>query len=306
MSQRAGRDLEKLIAYLEEFAGPKGMTVTSPDYIMGKLSGSWREVDATLRYSIGSSEVLIALECRKRTDVQDVTWIEQLASKREDIDADVIVAVSSSPFTKGAVEFAEGKKVQLRRLEAFAPGGIEKWFGMDHIMMEERLWHIDDATIILEGYDKEKGKLAGHEMEMDEPLFRRASDGTMVSMFDILSTTNLNSQITVGIDIPEIVHKPMRLKLDADDEQYSIQGDGREYRLKEISFHATLVRSISKSPLKDIQRYSDPESGKMISSVANFPFPIQGNELLLRLIKDEKTGQQSVVISNVGVKKEEE
>ena len=70
---RKGRDLEKLVALLEKNLGPKGVSVKSPDYIDGCKSKSKREVDVSLRSCIGSSEILIIVECRNRKETEDVT-----------------------------------------------------------------------------------------------------------------------------------------------------------------------------------------------------------------------------------------
>src|SRR4051794_19530866 len=103
---RRGRDLELLVAHLEKHLGNTGIQVTSPDYIVGWRSKSRREADVALRTKIGSSSVLVIVECRDRDDTEDVTWVEQLASKRDDVGAAKAVAVSAEGFTKGAKNMA--------------------------------------------------------------------------------------------------------------------------------------------------------------------------------------------------------
>lgn len=69
------REFEKLTALIEQHLGPQGAIVRSPDYITDKITGEQREVDASVRYQVGSVPILITIECRDRTSVQDVTWI---------------------------------------------------------------------------------------------------------------------------------------------------------------------------------------------------------------------------------------
>lgn len=76
------QEFERLVARIEADAGPRGVIVTSPDRIRCKITGRLREVDASIRSRIGTAEMLVTIECRRRAAVQDVTWIEQLATKK--------------------------------------------------------------------------------------------------------------------------------------------------------------------------------------------------------------------------------
>jgi hypothetical protein len=96
------REFERLIARIESDAGPKGLIVRSPDRLRCKLTGRLREVDASIRAKIGTTEMLVTIECRRRSKLQDVTWIEQLATKKSSIGADRTIAVSASGFSTEA------------------------------------------------------------------------------------------------------------------------------------------------------------------------------------------------------------
>src|SRR5712692_9330561 len=81
------RMFEELIARIEETLVPQGAVVKSPDFILDKVTGSMREVDGSIRYQVGSTPILITIECRRRSTKDDARWIEQLRSKKEDIGA---------------------------------------------------------------------------------------------------------------------------------------------------------------------------------------------------------------------------
>ena len=50
--------------------------------------------------------MLVILECRDRGGVQDVSWIDQVVGKRDDVGADKAIAVSQSGFTGAAQKHA--------------------------------------------------------------------------------------------------------------------------------------------------------------------------------------------------------
>lgn len=70
------REFEKLVARIEAAAAPRGAVVKSPDRIRHLTTGRLREVDASIRYKVGTVDVLITVECRKRSRKADDTWIE--------------------------------------------------------------------------------------------------------------------------------------------------------------------------------------------------------------------------------------
>jgi hypothetical protein len=65
-------------------------------------TGQSREVDVGIQLSQDSGSTFIAVECRDRASIQAVEWVEQLICKKHSIGADVLVAVTSSRFSKPA------------------------------------------------------------------------------------------------------------------------------------------------------------------------------------------------------------
>ena len=77
----AWKEFEELVARIEETAAPRNAIVKSPDQIADIVTGTKRQVDASIRYLVGSVPILITVECKKRSRRQDVTWIEGLVTK---------------------------------------------------------------------------------------------------------------------------------------------------------------------------------------------------------------------------------
>jgi hypothetical protein len=118
------RQFEQLVARIEADAGPLGLTVTSPDRIRCRTTGRLREVDASVRTQVGTSSILITIECRKRRAKQDVTWIEQLSAKKHAIGVARTIAVSSSGFSPEAEAAARHHGIDLHRLSEVSAAEI--------------------------------------------------------------------------------------------------------------------------------------------------------------------------------------
>lgn len=137
MKEADWREFEKLSARIEGALAPKGAVVKSPDKIRDIVTGSSREVDASIRYKIGTVPILITVECRKRDSTQDVTWIEQLATKKQNIGAAKTIAVSSSSFSAPAIKSAETYGIEVRTIEKISVDDIKSWVkfkSIEHVM----------------------------------------------------------------------------------------------------------------------------------------------------------------------------
>ncbi|MHC2293397.1 restriction endonuclease [Bradyrhizobium barranii] len=121
------RQFEELVSRIERAASAHGALVTSPDRIRDLTTGQLREVDASIRQKIGTSEILVTIECRKRGRTQDDTWIEQLATKRQKIGAAKTIAVSAAGFTTSAIESAKHFGIELRTLAEVAACSMDSW-----------------------------------------------------------------------------------------------------------------------------------------------------------------------------------
>jgi Restriction endonuclease len=131
------REFERLVARIEEDAGPLGIKVNSPDRIRCKVTGRLREVDASIRLRVGTAEVLITIEGRRRLRTQDVTWVEQLAAKKLIIGADRTIAVSASGFSADAEKVAHQHGISLRKLSEVSAEDINSLLQLDFVLF----WH---------------------------------------------------------------------------------------------------------------------------------------------------------------------
>ncbi|VVB64100.1 Uncharacterised protein [uncultured archaeon] len=127
---RKGRNFEEIVKFIEETLAGTSIKVKSPDYILDKDTGQPREVDISLRGKIGSSNILVIIECRDRMKdpPQDVTWIEQIVCKRNSLGADKVIAISSKGFTEPAKIKAQKNEIELRTFDDIDPEKINRWF----------------------------------------------------------------------------------------------------------------------------------------------------------------------------------
>ena len=134
-SARAGRALEILTARIEHAVSGSGVAVRSPDHLADNVAGGTREVDVSLRTRVGSADVVVIVECRDRGRVADVTWIEQIAKKRDAVGASKAIAVSSDTFSKKALKAANHYGIDARTLSQVNREEIKNWAGSYAVVM---------------------------------------------------------------------------------------------------------------------------------------------------------------------------
>jgi hypothetical protein len=187
------REFEKLVALLETHLAPQGAIIQSPDHIPDRVTGEPREVDISIRYQVGSVPILIVIECRKRRSIQDTMWIEQLAQRHHDIGASVTVAVSSSRFTKPAIEKAKFYKIETRLLKDVSEDAIKAWakelniivvsgrFGMGRLGLRFRGIPVDQSPSLTQEIINEHSK-----GDVEYKFIKRLTDNQVISIADLL------------------------------------------------------------------------------------------------------------------------
>lgn len=148
---REWRQFELLVSRIEAALAPKGATVTSPDRIVDKVTGQPREVDASIRIQVGTTPILITVECRDRVATQDVTWIEQIATKRDSIGASATIAVSSTGFTEPALALARQRGIQTRTLLDVSQQEASRWIEDISVSVEFRQWRFTRLELVFLG-----------------------------------------------------------------------------------------------------------------------------------------------------------
>ena len=117
-------DFEIMITRIHEILEDEGAIVEWNDKIPDPDNPSQpRQIDVTVR----KDDVFNIIECRLHKDKQNVKWIEELIGRRISLEADSVIAVSSSGFTSGAIKKANKYGVVLKDLITLTEDDILGW-----------------------------------------------------------------------------------------------------------------------------------------------------------------------------------
>jgi len=115
---RKGRDFELLYEKLYKNLDSESYTITSPAFLKDQITNQQREIDVLIEYTdINQINRRISIECRDRNSIQDVLWIEQLITKKNDLKIDITIATTTSSFSIPAIKKANAYGIVLETAE---------------------------------------------------------------------------------------------------------------------------------------------------------------------------------------------
>lgn len=297
------REFEKLIARIEKAMAPSGALVASPDHIPDKDTGELREVDASIRYKIGTSSVLITIECRDRSKIPDVRWIEQLAEKKRSIGSSITVAVSSSGFSKPAIKKASMLGIEIRTLAKMSAEDFIQWLKFENVVLVRSKWSLnglalelydapDDAELVSDLHQlfRKKGPTA--------PIFIKNLDGKRYGVENFLIEWTKRSGTFFpedlppdGTKIPRNLHQPLERDL------FHVETTKGKFDVRVIHIALSFWRSNVHIPISNLTEYSDPSS----SLVQTAEWNIKDN-IRLSLHRDLESGETKIVMTPLNEK----
>lgn len=260
---RAGRDLERLVAVLEELLRPTGLLIRSPDHVRDTVTGRLREVDVAIRTS-AKGTVLAICECRDRAIAEDVTWIEQVVTKARDLEGSPpAVLVSSSGFSKAAREKARSYGLDVRLVTEVTLEELRSWFQVEHVVLEETSRGLLGCDIELIGDDAEAFAQTVSETlakeGLEAPIFERAQLGP-VSAIHIFEEWYKEKHERVQRDVPAD-DRPFRREVPINflepEECFSVRTDIGPRPVAAVRLHVEITRTKRLVPASRVTRYSD-------------------------------------------------
>ncbi len=124
--------------------------IKSPDFVYDRVAEVRREVDVAVRGTVAGAEIIIVFECRDRARLEDVTWIEQLATKQRNTGVQAVIAVSSTGFSPAASRVAAHAGIQLRVLSELTATDLFSWMGAGTMEVRLRTFRITHASVDLD------------------------------------------------------------------------------------------------------------------------------------------------------------
>ena len=275
---KAGRSFEQLIESIKHLRLPNAL-IKSPERLRDVDTNTTREVDVGIHVPEEKGEIFIAVECRDRGDIEDITWVEQLIAKKRSIQANLIIAVTSSDFTRPAARKASVHGIQLRRVRDFQPEEILEWAEATYVTIAYIcLDAITDAALCCEGTETIRENLDRYRYLLDG-----MDTGIPFEEFLSLIWTD-DVLLETGHKIPNHGDSVrFHVRLDAAKDMY-VEGSSR-MKIQSVLLEGVAIRFIQRYPATRIFSYEDRIQTKDLAE--GYRYRIQGSEAVQLLVESE-------------------
>jgi hypothetical protein len=299
------KQFEELVARIEQALAPVGAVVKLNDWIVNNVTGRKRQVDASIRFVIGSVPILITVECRKRKDRQDDMWIEQLATKKLHLGAAKTIAVASEDISPQAKKSAELHAIEVRRLSAISQQDMVDWLKIENVQ------HIIDHAI-LEGEiavevhpgPRDPQNFAGklhqsviHLVQQDAgnaKVINRHVDGAVLSVLDMLEMARGKGRLEDDIPLDgSKVHKTVKVNVPKG--LFWILTEHGERDLATLTMGVDFYKSVVTTPVSDLGFEYGGSNTKPIYGVEAM------SDLLGKTVRISLIREQGSRMMNVGI-----
>jgi hypothetical protein len=114
---KQSNEFQRLIKRIYETLSEKPANVSESALIKERGRECKREIDVLIEQEVSGEKILIGIECRDRSRVDDVTWIDGMIGKFIDLDLNHKIAVSSKGFSKCATDKAKAYHIKTYTLK---------------------------------------------------------------------------------------------------------------------------------------------------------------------------------------------
>lgn len=198
----ASDNFEKRIQRIHDLIEQAGSEVIWNDRISDPDTPSQhRQIDVSIR----RDGKLTLVECRIHQAVQDVKWIEELIGRRLSLNADAVIAVSNSGFTKNAQNKAKAFGIILRDFQSLTTDEISSWGESADITLT--FFEFNEIAIgldVVTGATRPSHHLILSELQKSGALFLMFQDAThkldreVVAAYRKFHFTGLISKVSLG------------------------------------------------------------------------------------------------------------
>ena len=279
-----GKNLEQLVAFVEETLVPQGFEVKTNERIFDETGVPVAEFDVQIQGKLGSTEINWLIECRDRpsSGPQTAAWIEQLVGRRQRFKFNKVTAVSTTGFAADARNYAEQTGIELREVESISAEEFKPWLDLTHMMFVTREHRLEHADIFLmPPLTADEQEIAANyinSLKGDARLLRSSLTNAPSSTQEaFIGATNTNQQLWESV-VPNGDAKKILLKVvyDRDEDHFLIDIGAKAFRVESIVFRGALSLKETPIPARGV-RYGNLDSEQPIAEIAKFE-GMAGNE----------------------------
>ena len=270
-----GKLLESVIAYVEGLRLPPGWKVTPRKLMPSTAGGTAAELDIVISGKVGTMDFTWLIECRdRRQGKAPGSWIEQLVTRRARFNLSRVTAVSTSGFSRGAVELAQQYGIDLREFKKLTAEEFSSWPELNFMPHRTDIILLESATLGFESYDS---------AEIEEAIKRKvASLNALYTLKSVPAGTEVTMQsiFTKVIDVNPVILAELEVNGPAlpvnfevsmrGSNRYMLETDAGSIPVAIVIFKGSVQRTEELQPLIVAGEYLHTQDRSSIARIRTF------------------------------------
>ena len=298
--EKPWKEIQDLVAYFERELAGQGIIIKSPDWIWDKFAQTKREVDISLRKQEDFDEVLIIFEVRDWKAVQDITWIEQLVTKKKHLSANHLIAVTTSDFSKSARNVAEKYDIELRLISEVTAKDIGLWFTLSEMKVRKPDIKILNIEFGVHSFIDKKNFIPYEGI-----IVREKWSGIVLSEIQLnrLIHSHPEFQATIKKIFPTAPKTNIEQTIFVSDKiraKYELLINGKFVDLHFLKLLFDVLVDEIKIPVKLKRKYTrrtkDAKDGEIFAQISEFEGLFLGNPILIRAFNYPVIKKSNIVV----------
>ena len=295
--RNSGKKLEGYIKVIEEILSGNEYSITPNKCVFNKAGKQIAEFDIEIKGKIGRTDFRWLIECRDRPSKGPAPgeWIEQLVGRKNRFDFDKVIAVSTTGFAIGAIEYAKDKGIDLRTVKKLTPESFLSWFSATELTVTNAIFNLQGVDIGInpnvsaEARKEINQKIVEISSSPNLPILvstKTKSKSTLNQACKIAWNTILKKHPEIyEEDNEKIPKKTKSLICDYPNskDRYQILISLGFVDILKITFYGEVSLITENIPIGEVQEYSKIHDNKIISQSINFKFQVNNEKRKLEI-----------------------
>lgn len=289
MVHKSGKDFEDLITWIQQSVHEKAQIIPN-EKVRDIHTNRTRQIDISIRLSDGPTHLFVMVEVRDHARPVNVSYIEEINSKKQSVGANAAFIVSRSGFTKTALEKAKHLGIQTLTYEEALKSDWSGWikceyFGVIEMKYENifiKLGNANSNKILNVAPD-----ILSQVQTNSKSKVVLGTDGKLLTSFFDLAHNIINSSIEKlyeGLqDNGERVRRAVLFEGTLEPELFVLGEDGLNHKIGKVLVEADFYIEERQYPIS-LSRFRNTESDESIVEVATSNIEIGGKKFRIDIL----------------------
>lgn len=299
-----GRKLESIVTYIESLRLPEGWTITPRVLRKSEAGGTGGELDILLKGKVGTIDLTWLIECRDRPSAgpAPASWIEQLYGRRHRYNLSKVTAVSTTGFSRPALELASKLGIDTREFRELSCAEFKSWpelVGMMHRTDLLNLQRVEFGVNTTPATHTMDSLAEAMQRDQANQVLRELATNDEVTPLSIFKNTlDRHPELLEGLQVngPAL---PISFDVTLNDSHVLDTAQG-PVAIALLRFTGSLLRTEESRPLAFSGKYSRSQTGEEIGHLRMYePHDVLGLKLQTEIHESPDVEGATIVLRHI-------